>query len=158
MNKVRKMFSYVLERMPENELAHLWLQTPLGPSLVAQILENLLACVGDARDVGSTPGLWTCPGEGNGNPLRYSCLGNLMTEEPGELQSKESQRVWHNWARMHTQGLLWSQKQSRNTASKVKIHWGRECPSLTTRWHCRPNTAWLLVYQVYSVSVPYQTW
>ena len=31
------------------------------------------------------------PGEGNGNPLQYSCLGNPMTEEPGGLQSKGSQ-------------------------------------------------------------------
>ena len=25
-----------------------------------------------------TPGLGKCPGEGNGNPLQYSCLGNPM--------------------------------------------------------------------------------
>ena len=30
-------------------------------------------------------------GEGNGNPLQYSCLGNPMTEEPGRLQSMGSQ-------------------------------------------------------------------
>ena len=27
------------------------------------------------------------PGEGNGNPLQYSCLGNPRTEKPGGLQS-----------------------------------------------------------------------
>ena len=27
---------------------------------------------------GSTPGLQRFPGEGNGNPLQYSCLGNPM--------------------------------------------------------------------------------
>ena len=27
---------------------------------------------------GSAPGSGRCPGEGNGNPLQYSCLGNLM--------------------------------------------------------------------------------
>ena len=37
-------------------------------------------------------------GEGNGNPLQYSCLGNLMEEEPGGLQSMGSQRVGHDWA------------------------------------------------------------
>ena len=26
-------------------------------------------------------GLGRCPGEGNGNPLQYSCLGNLMDRE-----------------------------------------------------------------------------
>ena len=29
-------------------------------------------------DPGSIPGLERSPGEGNGNPLQYSCLGNLM--------------------------------------------------------------------------------
>ena len=32
----------------------------------------------DTRDVGSTPGLGRAPGEGNDNPLQYSCLGNPM--------------------------------------------------------------------------------
>ena len=30
------------------------------------------------------------PGEGNGKPLQYSCLGNPWTEEPGGLQSMGS--------------------------------------------------------------------
>ena len=36
------------------------------------------ANAGDIRDVGSIPGLGRSPGEGNGNPLQYSCLENLM--------------------------------------------------------------------------------
>ena len=32
----------------------------------------------NAGDTGSIPGLGRSPGEGNGNPLQYSCLGNLM--------------------------------------------------------------------------------
>ena len=32
----------------------------------------------DARDVGSIPGLGGSPGEGDGNPLQYSCLENPM--------------------------------------------------------------------------------
>ena len=32
-------------------------------------------------------------GEGNGNPLQYSCLEIPWTEEPGRLQSMGSQRV-----------------------------------------------------------------
>ena len=32
----------------------------------------------DAEDVGVIPGLGRSPGEGNGNSLYYSCLGNLM--------------------------------------------------------------------------------
>ena len=39
----------------------------------------------------SIPGLGRSPGEGNGNPLQYSCLENPWTEEPGGLQSMGSQ-------------------------------------------------------------------
>ena len=31
-----------------------------------------------ARDLDSIPGLGRSPGEGNGNPLQYSCLENPM--------------------------------------------------------------------------------
>ena len=34
-----------------------------------------------ARDVGLIPGLGRSLGEGNGNPLQYSCLGNSMNRE-----------------------------------------------------------------------------
>ena len=33
----------------------------------------------NAGDAGSISGSGTSPGEGNGNPLQYSCLGNPMT-------------------------------------------------------------------------------
>ena len=32
----------------------------------------------NAGDMGSVPGLGRSPGEGNGNPLQYSCLENPM--------------------------------------------------------------------------------
>ena len=38
-----------------------------------------------AGDVGSLPGLGRSPGEGNDNPLQYSCLGNPMDRGPGRL-------------------------------------------------------------------------
>ena len=42
----------------------------------------------NARDPGSILGLGKSPGEGNGNPLQYSCLENPMDREalgPGGL-------------------------------------------------------------------------
>ena len=45
---------------------------------VSQVVKNLPANVGNARDVGSIPGLGRSPGGGNGNPLQYSCLENPM--------------------------------------------------------------------------------
>ena len=52
----------------------------------------------NAGDLGSIPGSGRPPGEGNGNPLQYSCLRIPWTEKPGGLQSTGSQRVGHNWA------------------------------------------------------------
>ena len=48
------------------------------------VVKNPPANEGDA---GLIPGSGRSPGEGNGNPLQYSCLGNAQTEEPGGLQS-----------------------------------------------------------------------
>ena len=41
------------------------------------VVKNLPATeadAGDAADIGLIPGLGRSPGEGNGNPLQYSCL------------------------------------------------------------------------------------
>ena len=35
----------------------------------------------NAGDLGLIPELGRSPGEGNGNPLQYSCLGNPMDRE-----------------------------------------------------------------------------
>ena len=40
------------------------------------MVKNLLTNARDARVVSSVPGLGRSPGEGNGNPLQYSCLEN----------------------------------------------------------------------------------
>ena len=46
----------------------------------------------NAEVLGSIPGSEKSPGEGNGNLLQYSCLGNSTgTAEPGGLQSMGSQ-------------------------------------------------------------------
>ena len=42
------------------------------------VVKNPPASAGDARDLGPIPGSGRFPGERNGNPLQYSCLGNLM--------------------------------------------------------------------------------
>ena len=43
---------------------------------VALVVKNLPANGGDVGDAGSIPELGRSPGEGNGNPLQCSCLGN----------------------------------------------------------------------------------
>ena len=47
-------------------------------SQVTLVVKNLPADAGNVRDAGSIPGLRGSPGEGDGNPLEYSCLENLM--------------------------------------------------------------------------------
>ena len=49
-----------------------------GNPIDASVGKTLPANAGNARDVGSIPGLGRSPGEGNGNPLQYSCLENPM--------------------------------------------------------------------------------
>ena len=65
-----------------------------------------------------SPGQKDPPRGGHVNPLQYSCLENPMdtgtwcatvhrTQEPGGLQSTESQRVENDWSNLrHTQHLL----------------------------------------------------
>ena len=45
---------------------------------MVQLVKNLPANAGGTRDTGLFPGLGRSPGEGNGNPLQYSCLENSM--------------------------------------------------------------------------------
>ena len=42
------------------------------------MVKNPPAIAGDIIDAGSIPGLDRSPGEGNGNPLQYSCLENFV--------------------------------------------------------------------------------
>ena len=66
-------------------------------------------------DIGFTPGSERSSGDGNGNPLQYSFLGNSMDKEPGRLQSMGSQkgRTWlSNWA-----------------TAAVRTLWDLDCPN-----------------------------
>ena len=58
------------------------------------MVKNLLT---NAGDTGSIPGTGRSPGEGNGNPLQYSCLGNPI--DRGAWQAtvhRVAERVRHN--------------------------------------------------------------
>ena len=55
------------------------------------------ASVYNVGDLGSIPGSGRFPGEGNGNPLQYSCLENPVNEGAWcRLLSLGSQRVGHD--------------------------------------------------------------
>ena len=67
------------------------------------MVKNLPANAVDARDVGLVPGSGRSLGEGNGNPLQYSYLGNPM-----------DRGVW--WATVHGVSKSWTRL---NLADKV---------------------------------------
>ena len=49
-----------------------------------------------AGDLGSIPGLGRYPGEGNGHPLQYSCLENLMDRGAWQTTVHGVARVGHD--------------------------------------------------------------
>ena len=61
----------------------------------------------NAGDLGSIPGSGRYPGEGNGYPLQYSCLGNPV--EKG---------VW--WAAVHGITESWTQFSDYTTTTKLR--------------------------------------
>ena len=70
----------------------------------------------NAGEVGSIPGLGRSPGEGNGNPLQYSRLGNPM-----------DRGAW--WATVHR--VAKSQTRLRSEERRV----GKECRSRWSPYH-----------------------
>ena len=63
-----------------NNIEHLviWLLIICTSSLDFPCGLNSKESICNARDLGSIPESGRSPGEGNGNPLQYSCLGNPM--------------------------------------------------------------------------------
>ena len=68
----------------------------LWVSQVVLVVKNLPADERDTRDASSIPGSGRSPREGNGNPLHYSCLENLMDRGAWRVQSTRLQRVGHS--------------------------------------------------------------
>ena len=87
---------------------------------VGAVVKNPFA---NAGDVGSIPELGRSPGEGNGNPLLYSCWEIPWTEEPGGLQSTGSDTIKH------------TQRQQSYKGPTGSCNWkwrGGSCPRLNT--------------------------
>ena len=82
-------------------------------------VKNLPADAGDARETGSIPGLGRSHGEGNGNQLQYSCLGNPGGGFPRslvgycpwdckELGKDRVQTLLNNWFTKCNRWYTWS--------------------------------------------------
>ena len=73
-------------------------------SLVAQMVKVALVVKNpstNAGDPGSIPGLERCPGEGNGNPLQYSCLENPLGQRNLAGYSPWGHKEWDTTERLH---------------------------------------------------------
>ena len=60
------------------------------------VVKNMPDNKEDIRDAVSIRGWERSAGEGNGNPVQYSCLESPMDKRPGGLQSTGLQRVGVN--------------------------------------------------------------
>ena len=69
------------------------------------MVKNPPAIAGDAKDVGSIPGLGRCPGGGNGNSLQYSCLEKPMDKGAG-WTTVHSVAKNQTQLRAHTHGTM----------------------------------------------------
>ena len=88
------------------------------------------ACnAGDIRDPGSIPGLGRSPGEGNGNPLQYSCLKNPM--DRGAWQAAV-QRVLKSRTQLSDYAQNSSTQGKKRTWNRKKRALGRECEGMST--------------------------
>ena len=84
----------------------------------------------NAGDSGSIPGSGISPGEGNGNPLQYSCLENSMKRE-----------AW--WATVHGVTKSWHNRATKtNTSALLPQMWAELKDLFLT--HRKYGNAWLL--------------
>ena len=104
------------------------------------VINNPLASAADARDPGSIPGLGGSPGEGNGNPLQYSCLENPMDRGAWWATvygvAKESDRTEHLAAAAAAarQALAGLPASSWGAFHSWSLHPGALPPTTTGPW------------------------
>ena len=70
----------------------------------------------NAWELDSIPELGRCPGEGNGNPLQYSCLGNPMDRGAWQATVHGVTRVRHDWVTKPT-----NQRTRENLQPNVQV-------------------------------------
>ena len=85
------------------------------------MVKNLPASAGDLRDSGLIPGLVRSSGEGNNNPLQYSCLENAM-----------DRGAW--WAAVHGVAESWTRLSD--------LAWARWCVCSVGSDSLRPHALW----------------
>ena len=85
------------------------------------MVKNPSASAGDLGDAGSVPGWGRSPGEGNGNPLKYSCLGNPMDRGAWWATGHRVTRVRQGLAAKRTNNKNWG-KRCKGTLDSRQGH------------------------------------
>ena len=80
------------------------------------VVKNMPANAGDAGDLSLIPGSGRPPGEGNGNPLQYSCLENFMDRGAWWVPVHGVPNSW-TWLSMHAHSILLGNIFKLNTIS-----------------------------------------
>ena len=94
---------------------------------VTLVVKNLLANIGDLRDVSAIPGWGTSPGGGHSNPLQYPCLENPVDRGAwwatvhGVTKGRGRSVTTHTHTHTHVIGLCFRLPRMRHMVTK-EIH------------------------------------
>ena len=87
----------------------------------SSVVNNLPANAGDLRSI---PGLLRSPGEGNGNPLQYCCLGNKKILMLGKIEGKRRRgRQRMRWLDIITKSLDMNLSKYRERTENRGVWW-----------------------------------
>ena len=127
-----------------------------GPAQVAQLVKKTPASVGN---VSLIPWWGQSPGEGNGNPLQYSCLGSPHSYSPWDPKGSDTteqtwtqqfvQRWWLNYLIRWSSTTLWriicftQTDLNVNVIQKVYLLSNiqtSDWPYIQAQWSCQVDT------------------
>ena len=108
-------------------------QMHIRASLVTQMVKKNLPA--NAGDLGLIPGSGRSPGEGNGNPLQYSCLENSI--DRGAWRATVCGVEWLSLSDPHSGSIFWLSgswiKKTRENREKEADFWSHQ-----GRWGYQP--------------------
>ena len=100
----------------------------------------------NAGDKVLIPGLERCPGEGNSNPLQYSCLGNAMDRGAWQstvMGSQKSQTWLGDWVHTHTHTHTHKARMGFPPTLLICLKQSKDgCKSSFTPWSLLPSQQW----------------
>ena len=123
------LYKHILKWILDHPTCRIWIHqvSTTKASQVALRVNNPPASAGDAGDLGLILGSGRFLGEGNGNPLQYSCLKN-STEEPGRPWGCKKSDMFEHALTHRTKHR---NNQSHLVANKVKVVLKRPWPAGT---------------------------